>query len=275
MSGRVRRAAVLGDPVAHSRSPLLHNAGYRAAGLPQWRYEAIRCTAEELPGLVRGAGPEWAGFSVTMPGKFAALEVADEVTDRARLIGSANTLTRLPDGRWRADNTDCEGVAGALAELGLTRARRGRAAVVGAGGTARPALFALAGMGVRHVDVLARSERALVLEPLAAALGVGMTWVPLDAPNLADVAGAADALVSTVPAGALTGIAAQLARAPYVLDVIYEPWPTPLAAAARRRGAPAAGGLDMLLHQALGQFEQFTGRPAPAAAMRAALAAGG
>lgn len=264
------RAAVLGDPVEHSRSPILHNAGYAALGLEDWEYGRFRCAAEDLPGIVGGADVSYAGFSVTMPGKFAALSFADEATDRARAIGSANTLVRTADG-WRADNTDCDGVTGALRELGAHRLPDGRAVLVGAGGTARPALWALAKTGVRHVSAVARSERVYALEPLAAQLGVGFTWVPFTAPNLADVAGAADVLVSTVPSEALEGYAGPLARAPRILDVIYDPWPTPLVRATECNGHAALGGLTMLLHQALGQFEQFTGRPAPETAMREAL----
>src|SRR4051812_24988567 len=100
-----RRAAVLGSPIAHSRSPQLHLAAYQALGLSDWTYERIECTAAELPTLVSGFGPEWVGVSVTMPGKFAALQFAAERTARAELVGSANTLVRIDTG-WRADNTD-------------------------------------------------------------------------------------------------------------------------------------------------------------------------
>src|ERR1700744_4636305 len=106
----MKKAAVLGSPIAHSRSPQLHLAAYRALGLADWTYERIECGAEEFPGVVGGFGPEWVGVSVTMPGKFAALRFADERTDRAELVGSANTLLRTPTG-WRADNTD--GASGA------------------------------------------------------------------------------------------------------------------------------------------------------------------
>src|SRR5690349_9328703 len=108
----VRKAAVLGSPIAHSRSPQLHLAAYRVLGLTDWSYERIECAAEDLPGLVDALGPEWVGLSVTMPNKFAALRYADERTRRAELVGSANTLVRTPSG-WRADNTDVDGVAGA------------------------------------------------------------------------------------------------------------------------------------------------------------------
>lgn len=110
------RAAVLGQPIGHSRSPVLHNAGYAALGLDHWAYDRFDCDADALPGLVGGADLSYRGFSVTMPAKFAALAFADESTERARRIGSANTLVRTDTG-WRADNTDVDGIRGALAEL--------------------------------------------------------------------------------------------------------------------------------------------------------------
>ncbi|HEX7824328.1 MAG TPA: shikimate dehydrogenase, partial [Mycobacterium sp.] len=131
-----RRAAVLGSPIAHSRSPQLHLAAYRALGLTDWTYERIECVADELPSLVGGFGPEWVGVSVTMPGKFAALAFADERTTRAELVGSANTLVRTETG-WRADNTDVDGVTGALgAKLEGNPSNVEKAAVLGSGGTA-------------------------------------------------------------------------------------------------------------------------------------------
>ncbi|MGC2675469.1 MAG: shikimate dehydrogenase, partial [Mycobacterium sp.] len=123
---------MLGSPIAHSRSPQLHLAAYRALGLADWTYQRIECDADELPGVVVGFGPEWVGVSVTMPGKFAALRFADQRTERAELVGAANTLLRTPDG-WRADNTDVDGVSGALGSEGLAT---GTAVVSGSGGTA-------------------------------------------------------------------------------------------------------------------------------------------
>src|ERR1700712_4714725 len=162
-----RRAAVLGSPIAHSRSPQLHLAAYRALGLTNWTYERIECNADQLPSLVAGFGPEWVGVSVTMPGKFAALAFADERTPRAELVGSANTLVRTATG-WRADNTDVDGVTGALGGA------VGRAALVlGSGGTAPAAVVGLAGLGVKHVTVVARNpDKAARLLEVAGAAGV-------------------------------------------------------------------------------------------------------
>ncbi|WP_206037480.1 shikimate dehydrogenase [Rhodococcus sp. HNM0569] len=267
-----RKAAVLGSPIAHSRSPQLHLAAYRALGLDEWTYERIECTGDRLPSLVDGLGPEWVGLSVTMPGKVAALDYATERTERAVLIGSANTLVRV-DGGWRADCTDVDGVAGALADAGVAAGLAGTSAiVVGAGGTARPALVALAGLGVRAVSVVARDEgRARATLDCGESVGLAIDFVPFEAVGVARAADSAAVVVSTVPAAAATPVAAALAHAPTVLDAIYDPWPTPLAEAVTAARGTVIGGLEMLLNQAYGQVEQFTGLQAPRDAMRAAL----
>lgn len=264
-----RRAAVLGSPIAHSRSPQLHLAAYRALGL-DWSYERVECDAAALPGFVAGLGPEWAGLSVTMPGKEAALAVADARSERAVLVGSANTLVRTEDG-WRADCTDVDGVSGALRGAGVGRVER--AVVLGAGGTARPALLALRDLGATAVTVAARDAgRARNALDLAEQLGLTATRVGFDGPGLGAACAAADAVVSTVPAEAGAAVAAAVAAAPVLLDALYHPWPTPLAAAVEAAGHTVVSGLEMLLNQAYGQVEQFTGQPAPRDAMRAALA---
>jgi len=265
-----RRAAVLGKPIEHSKSPLLHLAAYRALGLTDWTYDRIECTGEELPGLVSGLGDEWVGVSVTMPGKFAALEFATERTERAVTIGSANTLVRVPGG-WRADCTDVDGVTGALRSGGVRDLRGGSAVVVGSGGTSRPALVGLTDLGVRSVTVVARDEGRARATFDCLGDDIEARWVPFDAPGLGQMCAEADALVSTVPAVAAAPYADALARAPYILDAIYDPWPTPLASAAEARGTVVISGLHMLLNQAFGQVEQFTGRPAPREAMARAV----
>lgn len=265
MTGSPRRAAVLGSPIAHSRSPQLHLAAYRALGLTGWTYDRIECTAEQLPAVVSGFGPEWVGVSVTMPGKIAALRFADEATPRARLLGSANTLVRTTAG-WRADNTDIDGVTGALNGLEPTRAM-----VVGSGGTAPAAVVGLIELGARHLTVAARNaEKAAALVDLAARCGVTADFCELGA-GLAAAVHDLDAAVNTVPADAVAPYAQTLAAVPVLLDAIYDPWPTPLAAAVQAAGGQVISGLQMLLNQAFTQVEQFTGRPAPKEAMRAAL----
>jgi shikimate-5-dehydrogenase len=260
-----RKAGVLGSPIAHSRSPQLHLAAYRALGLRDWTYERIECGADELPGVVGGFGPEWVGVSVTMPGKFAALRFADERTDRAELVGSANTLLRTPRG-WRADNTDIDGVMGALGTAS------GRAVVSGSGGTAPAAIVALADLGVGDITVLARNpEKAGRLVELAARVGAAARFCDLDSGAAVEAVAAAGVLVSTLPAEVAERYAKTFAKVPVLLDAIYDPWPTPLAAAVDAAGGRVISGLQMLLHQAFAQVEQFTGLPAPRAAMIAAL----
>jgi shikimate dehydrogenase len=262
---QARRAAVLGSPIAHSRSPQLHLAAYRALGLSDWTYDRIECTADQLPSLVGGFGPEWIGLSVTMPGKFAALRFADERTTRAELVGSANTLVRTEHG-WRADNTDVDGVIGALGSA------TGRAVILGAGGTAPAAVLGLIELGVEHVTVAARdADKAARLVRLAGSLGAGAQYCALDEAALVGPVVQASVVVNTLPADAAAGYAPAIAPARVLLDAIYDPWPTPLAAAVTAAGGQVVSGLAMLLHQAFAQVEQFTGRPAPREQMAAAL----
>jgi shikimate dehydrogenase len=258
---------VLGSPIVHSRSPQLHLAAYRALGLTDWTYERIECTADELPSLVRGFGPEWVGLSVTMPGKFAALAFADEHTIRAEFVGSANTLVHTGAG-WRADNTDVDGVTGALgARLDGTPSAVRTAAVLGSGGTAPAALVGLAELGAAEVSIVSRDrDKAEPLLALGARLGVIVRWVALGTPL-----DAVDVVVNTLPARVAAEHAATVTGASLLLDAIYDPWPTPLAKVVVAAGGSVVSGLDMLLHQAFAQVEQFTGRPAPKEAMRAAL----
>lgn len=258
---------MLGSPIAHSRSPQLHLAAYRALGLHDWSYDRIECGADELPAMVGGLGPEWVGVSVTMPGKFAALRFADEHTARADLVGSANTLVRTPHG-WHADNTDVDGVTGALGAV------TGPAVVLGSGGTAPAAVVALADLGVDRITVVARDPRkAARLVELGSRLGVASESCDLNSPALAATAGAAGVLVSTIPADVAARHTGALAHVPVLLDAVYHPWPTPLAAAVAAGGGRVVSGLQMLLHQAFAQVEQFTGLPAPRAAMTCALEA--
>jgi shikimate dehydrogenase len=274
LSPLARKAAVVGSPVRHSLSPVLHGAAYRELGLTGWTYERIECDESGLPDLVAGLGPEWAGLSVTMPGKRAALGVAKEATARARAVGAANTLTRRDDGTWAADCTDVDGVTGAVRAAGGYQPRPGaRAVLLGAGGTALATVVALAELMVTAVTVVVREPaRAGEVRDHAEAAGLTVDVVRLADTDLAGLAAEASLAVSTVPAAAVAPHADMLAGAGCVLDVIYHPWPTPLAEAVQSRGGRIATGLDMLLHQAFGQVEQFTGRPAPKEAMRAALA---
>ncbi|MGH3881998.1 MAG: shikimate dehydrogenase [Pseudonocardiaceae bacterium] len=264
-----RRAAVLGCPIRHSLSPAVHRAAYAALGLTDWRYEAFECDEAALPTFVERLGPQWAGLSLTMPLKRAALTVADEVSPLARAVGAVNTLVLgQPGGRSRAENTDVAGILTALREAGLDRV--GAAVILGAGGTAQAALAALRELGEAAPTVLVRDPaRTADLRAAADRLGVR----PTISGGLPDRAvPEADVVISTLPPGAADAISPQRWSArPVVLDVVYTPWPTPLAAAALGAGCRIVSGLAVLLHQAVAQVELMTGRGAPVAAMRQAL----
>ena len=265
----VHRAGVLGSPIGHSLSPALYRAGFAALGMDDWSFDAIECRAARLPGLVGEMGPEWAGLAVTMPGKMAAAATATGRSERVRMLGVANTLLRR-DGEWWAENTDVDGVRGSLAAAGV--APFGPVLVIGGGGTARAVVAALAELAWDGPLVLAgrRPESSVVAGELASALGLATTRIGMTADDIAPVATTLALAVSTVPAGAADHLAAVLAGVPALVDVVYHPWPTPLAAAGTA-GRTTVTGLDMLLHQALTQFRLVTGAGAPAQALRAAL----
>jgi shikimate dehydrogenase len=259
------RAAVLGRPVSHSLSPLLHRAAYAALGLDDWTYDALDVGAEDLPDLLAGLGEEWRGFSVTMPCKQAAVEVAQVVEPLPRLLGAANTLVRTEAG-WRAENTDVTGVGMALQLAGVERV--GHAAIIGAGGTAAAAAVALSSLGAQHVDVVVRNpERAADVPRVLDVLGVSAGVTVLDHAELE-----APLVVSTVPIDAQPDVLGLDWRPAHtVLDVLYAPWPTPLATRVTGTGGTVVSGLEVLFWQATVQVELMTGRPAPIAAMRGAL----
>jgi shikimate dehydrogenase len=259
------RAAVLGRPVTHSLSPLLHRAAYDALGLTDWTYDALDVGAEDLPVLLAGLGPEWRGFSVTMPCKQAAADIADVVEPLPRLLHAANTLIHT-DAGWRAENTDVSGIGMALQLAGVEQV--GSAAIVGAGGTAAAAAVALSSLGAEHVEVVVRDPaRARDLRRVLDVLGVATTVSPLR-----DAVLDAPVVVSTVPVDAQPDVLALPWRGGQtVLDVLYANWPTPLAQRVAEVGGVATGGLEVLFWQATVQVELMTGQPAPIEAMRIAL----
>lgn len=215
-----------------------------------------------MPSFLGTLTPDWAGLSLTMPLKTAVLELLDQVDPLAREVAAVNTVL-CTGGRRVGHNTDIAGMVAALAEVGVHRCER--PVVLGGGATARSALAALRALGAEAVTVVVRSEAA---ETLVAGerMGLRVTVAAYD-PRVTD---GCDLLVSTLPAGATAGLEAYAREVPALLDVVYAPWPTPLALACR--GA-VAGGAAMLLHQAATQVTLMTGRPAPLEAMRSALAA--
>jgi len=263
----VRRAAVLGRPIAHSLSPLLHRAAYAALGL-DWQYEAIECGVDELAAVL-AERDGWAGFSCTMPLKHAALAVADESSPVATLVGAANTVLPRSAGGWVADNTDVTGMVAALAGVPVPPRD---VTVLGSGGTAQAAVVALAQLGVTACAVLVRDRsRAAAVRTTGAAAGVRVKVGSLssDAAQLG-----VGLVVSTLPPGAADALAARpWSPEQALLDVVYDPWPTAIAAAVEAAGGTVISGAQLLLQQAAAQVELMTGQPAPIQAMRAALRA--
>ncbi|MEU6850709.1 shikimate dehydrogenase [Actinacidiphila alni] len=265
----IRRAAVLGSPIAHSLSPVLHRAAYAAMGLDAWRYDRFEVDEAALPGFIGGLDTaQWRGLSLTMPLKRAVIPLLDEVSDTAACVEAVNTVVFGADGRRRGDNTDIPGMLAALRERGVGPVPS--AAVLGAGATASSALAALARLGAGEVTAYVRGPaRAAEMRQWGERLGV-----PVRTAEWADAAKALGEplVIATTPAGAADHLADAVPDRPGALfDVLYDPWPTPLAAAWSARGGPVVGGLDLLVHQAVLQIEQYTGRtPVPLSAMRAA-----
>ncbi len=263
------RAAVLGSPVGHSLSPVLHRAAYRALGLSGWTYEAIECDEARLPGLLDECGPDWAGLSLTMPLKRAVLPLLDMAEPLVVEVGGANTVI-FAAGARHGHNTDVPGMITTVATAGLSGA--GSALILGAGATACSSLAALRGLGGSEATVAVRNPaRAEALLAAASRIGIAVRLTEFGA---ASTAGGWHLLISTVPAGAADMYAERILRGDLVpaavLDVVYHPWPTPLAAAAEQTGAAVISGFELLLRQAARQVELMTARTAPTAAMRRA-----
>ena len=264
---------MLGSPIAHSLSPVLHRAAYGELGL-DWSYDAVEVDEEGLAAFLDGLGDEWRGLPLTMPLKRAVLPLLDEVRGRAVEAGAANTVV-LEGGRRVGHNTDVPGAVAALSQRWEEPVRS--AVVVGGGATAASLLLALADLGCRAVTLAVRepNRAGATLEAVQRhETPPEVTVVRLGkVPELAGV----DLVASTIPAGAQDdGVLAAAGGAAVVFDVVYDPWPTPLASAALARGQVLVGGLDLLVHQAALQVELMTGHPAPldvmAAAGEAALA---
>jgi shikimate dehydrogenase len=273
-----RRAAVLGHPVQHSLSPVLHRAAYRALGLDRWHYDLLDVTSEGLPDVLRALDDTWAGLSLTMPLKQTVMPLLDHIEPLAEVVGAVNTvLVQHAPGRpvLVGANTDVHGLVAAVQE-GLVRGTGGgplTAAVIGAGATAASTLAALGQLGCTTPSVHLRSlGRSGPLVRAAHRMGVEPRYAGLD--TAADAAANADIVVSTVPAHAADGLAAELAGRRVhgvLLDVVYDPRPTALSAAWEAAGGTSIGGERMLLHQGAEQVRLMTGRVAPLEAMDAAL----
>ncbi|QUI30754.1 shikimate dehydrogenase [Streptomyces alfalfae] len=268
MSAQKRRAAVLGSPIAHSLSPVLHRAAYEELGLSDWSYDRFEIDEAALSAFMGELGPEWAGLSLTMPLKRAVIPLLDEISATAASVEAVNTVVLTEDGRRTGDNTDVPGMVAALREHGIEQVES--AAVLGAGATASSALAALARICAGEVVAYVRSDaRAAEMRQWGDRLDVEVRTA-----DWADAREALDAplVIATTPAGATDELAAAIPERPATLfDVLYDPWPTTLAARWSAYGGAVVSGLDLLVHQAVLQVEQMTGRPsAPLDAMRRA-----
>ncbi|MFT5204322.1 MAG: shikimate dehydrogenase [Candidatus Aldehydirespiratoraceae bacterium] len=269
ITGHTRIAAVIGDPVAHSLSPALHNAAFAAAGL-DWVYVALPVpagTGAEAVAAMRTLG--LGGLSVTMPHKDAAAAAADERSAAVNALGAANCLVPLADGRIRAENTDGAGFLAGLRDDADFDVAGKQIAVIGAGGAARAVVQACGAAGAAGVLVVNRTpERAVATAELAGRVGrVGQE---------ADLA-TADVVVNATSVGmgddrSMPCDPSVLHGAQIVVDLIYNPIETAWLAAAREAGLEAYGGLSMLLHQAAISFTHWTGVAAPVDAMREVVA---
>jgi len=263
--GDARRCAVVGSPIEHSLSPTLHRAAYAQLGL-NWIYDRFEVDERRLAPFVAGLDSSWRGLSLTMPLKVAVLELG-QVDELAKLAGAANTLV-LEGGGRRVYNTDVGGLTWAVRQV--TPTPFSRVTILGAGGTARAALIAATQLGAKQVTVVARMpSRAEAFRRVSDELGVRLeisSWTG----QIPD----SDLVVSTVVSGAADSIAEVVAgSAPLIVDIIYDPWPTVLAAAAERAGCTVVNGLDLLVGQALLQIELMTGRSVSSDVLYAALPA--
>jgi shikimate dehydrogenase len=257
------RCAVLGSPIAHSLSPALHRAAYVHLGI-DWTYEGLRVDSAGLEEFLDGLGEEWRGLSLTMPLKRTVVPLVDSLDEWAKLSGVANTVL-LEDGRRLGFNTDIPGAMAALVERVHEPLRS--AVVLGGGATAASVLHALAELGCTTATVVvrdpARAEEtvaAVSAHPRAPELSVGTIDHAVADGLPSDV----DIVVSTIPTEAQTpGLLAACAEAPTVFEVVYDPWPTPIARAAQESGRRLVSGLDLLAHQAIIQMELMTGRTVP------------
>jgi shikimate dehydrogenase len=249
-------AGVLGFPVGHSRSPLMMNAAFAELGL-NWRYLRLPVPPERFDETVRALpGSGYRGANVTIPHKVAAHDLADELSDDARAIGAVNTLTFREDGRIAGDNTDAGGLLDALGEpLPPT------ALVLGAGGAARAAAWALTQRGVEVTIWNRTSERAA---ELAADLGVAASERPGPAELLVNATS-----VGLRPTDSLDGL--PLVDARVVVDLVYGPAQTSFARWAEERGARLVDGLEVLVRQGARSLELWTGEEPPVDSMRRAV----
>jgi shikimate dehydrogenase len=275
---QLMRLAVLGHPIAHSKSPAMHAAAYAALGLP-WSYEAIDVTPDALPEFIASRDAEWRGLSLTMPLKRDVLPLLGTMDEFTELTGGANTVLFDTERRMlRGFNTDVYGVTESFRAAGVDSLTTVR--LLGGGATAASVLVAVSRLGARRIVVAARSPEKL--GPLVALSEVLDLEFTIESLSDIDQTFVPDAVVSTLPNGVDLGLdlGEAVHRRAVLFDVAYEPWPTALATKWAAAGGTVIRGLEMLAHQALIQVRIFVnahpdtaldGEPSVFAAMRAAV----
>ena len=254
MTDARRRLAVLGSPIEHSLSPVLHRTAYDHLGLP-FDYDRVEVASGGLSSFVDGLDAGWRGLSLTMPLKREVLPLLDSLSPLARRLGVANTVV-VDDGRLHGHNTDVDGIVRTVERF--HDARPVAATILGGGATALSAMSAAWTLGARSFSIHLRNPmRAGELTSLAADLGADVMVAPLtELPTL----GPLDFVISTLPGGAADDLPLRPRSETSVLfDVAYEPWPTRVASRWQADGGIVFNGLDMLVEQALGQVRLFAG----------------
>lgn len=252
------KLAVLGSPISHSLSPVIHRAAYATLGF-DWEYSAVELTGESLPAFLDALDGRWRGLSLTMPLKRDVVPLLDRADPIVELVGGANTVVVDQDG-LRGFNTDVEGAMRSFLDAGLAQLES--VWILGAGATAASLLVASARLGARNIDVFARTPvKAESLAQLGESLGVTVTlrlWA--EATRASEVP---TAIVTTVPGGAMNlSFRREVRSSTTLFDVAYDPWPSEIAMQWFEAGGTVISGHDLLINQAIAQVRIFaTGDP--------------
>ncbi len=272
-----RLTGILGDPVAHSLSPAMHNAAFAELGM-DWRYESMQVSADEFEQIVRSLGGKgYVGVNVTIPHKLKALQIADQASDAATVIGAANTLS-FHESTIRAENTDAGGFLDALEANGLSKLEGKRALLLGAGGTARAASWALLTNEIGALKIWNRTpEKAAALADelgshfdtasIEQVKDPGASSTDCDLVINTTSVGLEDAGNEVDELGMLNLAVSDLVRGQTVVDFVYRGGGTAFVRMARSRGAQAVDGVEILVYQGARSFEVWTGKRAPVPVM--------
>lgn len=278
-SGSTLHFAVIGDPIGHSKSPLMHNAAFRALGIDA-DYTAVHVTREDLPAFLESARNTLSGFNITVPHKNAVISFLDGITPRAALAGSVNTVS-VRDGKLFGDTTDAAGLERAVQEVFGLALKGANVCILGCGGVVRALAFHLADAGCARLRILNRTaEKAaqLTSEILKHAPALDCGFAALDdLPSVKKALEGSDLVIQCTSLGLREGDGSPIdpdliPASACLFDTIYRE--TGILVKCRERGLRVSGGLPMLVHQGAESFRIWTGREAPVDVMRAAAAGG-